>query len=184
MLAMKLRNFLDGLTYRSAVFARDGLLCSYCSKPLLISEATLDHVEPLARGGRNHPSNMVVACNTCNNRKGCLTLTEYLLGEMTSLPIGEPKTSMSSCRQGGTFEITNEADRSTARKRKQMSWRDPEMHRRTLELKAMYVRIKEGHKGPRFHKPLFLPTLSSKLGELPAFRKLMDSEIEPRRLAV
>lgn len=31
--------------------------------------ATLDHLIPLAKGGNNHPSNMVAACFDCNSKK-------------------------------------------------------------------------------------------------------------------
>lgn len=33
-------------------------------------DLTLDHVQPLILGGRNHPSNWVVLCRSCNSRKG------------------------------------------------------------------------------------------------------------------
>lgn len=33
-------------------------------------DLTLDHVQPLILGGRNHPSNWVVRCRPCNSRKG------------------------------------------------------------------------------------------------------------------
>lgn len=72
---------LSQLTYRSAVLARDGLACSYCSIQLTRETATVDHVQPLMTRGRNHPDNMVVACFACNNKKGALTLTAFLLGD-------------------------------------------------------------------------------------------------------
>lgn len=58
------------------------LSCHYCGKaPLrivhwtepqraVIDKATVDHVNPLARGGADHPSNMVVSCEPCNAAKG------------------------------------------------------------------------------------------------------------------
>lgn len=33
-------------------------------------DLTLDHKIPLILGGRNHPSNWVVRCRSCNSRKG------------------------------------------------------------------------------------------------------------------
>lgn len=33
-------------------------------------DLTLDHVIPLILGGRNHPSNWVVRCRSCNSKKG------------------------------------------------------------------------------------------------------------------
>jgi hypothetical protein len=43
--------------------------CAYCDCELG-KEFHIDHVIPLARGGRDHPSNMVKACVKCNMRKG------------------------------------------------------------------------------------------------------------------
>lgn len=42
--------------------------CYWCSKPLE-SDATIDHVIPLVRGGSNNPDNLVIACRSCNSRK-------------------------------------------------------------------------------------------------------------------
>ena len=44
--------------------------CAYCTQPLMLREATLDHVVPRARGGRNMRSNLAIACYPCNLRKG------------------------------------------------------------------------------------------------------------------
>lgn len=33
-------------------------------------DLTLDHIQPLILGGRNHPSNWVVRCRPCNSKKG------------------------------------------------------------------------------------------------------------------
>jgi len=33
-------------------------------------DLTLDHIQPLILGGRNHPSNWAVRCRPCNSRKG------------------------------------------------------------------------------------------------------------------
>jgi 5-methylcytosine-specific restriction endonuclease McrA len=56
------------------------LQCHYCHKAVRIAHwsenyigsdvATVDHVVPLARGGTDHPSNLVVACRPCNMKKG------------------------------------------------------------------------------------------------------------------
>lgn len=42
--------------------------CVYCG--LSGVKLTIDHVEPLARGGRHIVSNLVAACQTCNSSKG------------------------------------------------------------------------------------------------------------------
>lgn len=44
--------------------------CRWCQKPLDQATATLDHLVPLARGGRNAPDNYVLACKPCNTARG------------------------------------------------------------------------------------------------------------------
>lgn len=53
--------------------------CVYCAGRLDVSCATLDHVHPRARGGRNEPGNVVVACGPCNRLKGDLPPHEFFL---------------------------------------------------------------------------------------------------------
>lgn len=38
---------------------------------------TVDHITPLVRGGREHPSNLAPACRSCNSSKGDRLLTEW-----------------------------------------------------------------------------------------------------------
>lgn len=51
--------------------------CYYCDKYLEYTQATLDHLTPLARGGADAPFNIVVACLACNQDKAEKTLEEY-----------------------------------------------------------------------------------------------------------
>jgi 5-methylcytosine-specific restriction endonuclease McrA len=56
------------------LFRRHGGLCAYCMK----AEAdTIDHVIPLARGGRNTIGNLLPACRRCNSRKHARLLVEW-----------------------------------------------------------------------------------------------------------
>jgi len=57
---------------RSAVLARDGRRCAYCGG----HAATIDHVLPSSRGGKNTWLNTVAACSGCNQRKGDRTPAE------------------------------------------------------------------------------------------------------------
>lgn len=47
-----------------------GRRCVYCATSLTPEEATLDHVQPVSRGGPNVPGNIVIACMRCNQLKG------------------------------------------------------------------------------------------------------------------
>jgi 5-methylcytosine-specific restriction endonuclease McrA len=53
--------------------------CAYCGKAFAPGELTMDHVVPIARGGRSTKGNVVPACKPCNNEKKLLTPAERLL---------------------------------------------------------------------------------------------------------
>ncbi|MEA2060411.1 MAG: HNH endonuclease [Thermodesulfobacteriota bacterium] len=44
-------------------------VCHYCRKPFPPKELTMDHIIPIARGGKSIKSNLVPCCKTCNTRK-------------------------------------------------------------------------------------------------------------------
>lgn len=50
--------------------------CIYCEKELAWSSATIDHVVPLGKGGRDSWKNYVLACEPCNTFKGDKCITE------------------------------------------------------------------------------------------------------------
>ncbi len=54
-------------------------LCHYCEGRFRPAELSLDHVVPLARGGRSTPGNMVAACRPCNQSKRLDTPVDLLL---------------------------------------------------------------------------------------------------------
>ena len=54
-------------------------LCAYCGQPFPPKLLTMDHVVPVARGGRSVKGNVVPCCKECNNRKRLLTPAELLL---------------------------------------------------------------------------------------------------------
>ncbi len=51
--------------------------CWYCGQTARRDESTLDHIIPLANGGKNHQSNMVFSCLPCNQEKGDKSLEQY-----------------------------------------------------------------------------------------------------------
>lgn len=56
-------------------------ICYYCHKKFRFKELTMDHLVPLARGGRSTKDNLVPACKKCNSSKKAmlpLELEEYL----------------------------------------------------------------------------------------------------------
>ncbi|TGK07672.1 HNH endonuclease [Leptospira semungkisensis] len=46
----------------------DGI-CHYCGKKFSPDELTMDHLIPLAKGGKSIKANLVPACKECNNAK-------------------------------------------------------------------------------------------------------------------
>lgn len=55
---------------RSEIIARDKATCWICQTVLTERTIHLDHVIPLSRGGKHTPSNLKVACKSCNEWKG------------------------------------------------------------------------------------------------------------------
>jgi 5-methylcytosine-specific restriction endonuclease McrA len=66
------------------VWLRDNGRCQYCEKFIALSDATVDHVFPKSRGGKNTWENVTLACSKCNQKKGSRLL------ENTSLKISRP----------------------------------------------------------------------------------------------
>jgi hypothetical protein len=55
---------------RLKIFERDLYKCKYCGKQLTRFSATLDHIQPVSRGGLNSLDNLVTACLHCNSNRG------------------------------------------------------------------------------------------------------------------
>lgn len=55
---------------REAIFIRDNGECQYCGDKLKPHDFTLDHINPVSKGGRRHWLNIVACCRPCNQRKG------------------------------------------------------------------------------------------------------------------
>ena len=70
---------------REEIFGRDDWRCVYCGAQFTPAALTIDHVQPLVRGGDSSGGNVVTACATCNLRKGHRRLAEFLLDEPGAL---------------------------------------------------------------------------------------------------
>lgn len=57
-------------------------ICHYCHGKFAVDELTLDHIVPVARGGRSTRGNMVVCCRKCNMEKKYLTPAEMIMRAM------------------------------------------------------------------------------------------------------
>ena len=51
--------------------------CHYCGRETPASALTMDHIVPLARGGKSTKGNVVPACKSCNTKKKHLLPMEW-----------------------------------------------------------------------------------------------------------
>lgn len=63
---------------RFRIFVRDGHRCVYCGSVFPVEDLTVDHVQPLLRGGDGSSGNLVTACRGCNVQKGSIPAWAYL----------------------------------------------------------------------------------------------------------
>ena len=63
---------------RFKIFERDKYLCYKCGKQLTRFSATLDHIQPVSKGGDNSFDNLVTACLHCNSRRGAQPIMDTL----------------------------------------------------------------------------------------------------------
>ncbi len=52
-------------------------VCHYCGRKFKPAELTMDHLIPVARGGKSTRGNVVPACKECNNKKKYLLPLEW-----------------------------------------------------------------------------------------------------------
>lgn len=72
----ELKEYRQSYNYRAEYFKRNpgffGCIwfCSQCYRPLFgKGQVVIDHIVPLAKGGRNHVSNCTAICQKCNREK-------------------------------------------------------------------------------------------------------------------
>ncbi len=56
--------------------------CYHCEKKFLPKELTMDHLIPIARGGKSDKKNCVTSCKDCNTEKGYKTRAELALEQL------------------------------------------------------------------------------------------------------
>lgn len=61
---------------RRNIYMRDHYTCQYCGTRPAKEELTIDHIVPRSKGGRSSWENVVLACQSCNSRKGNLTVEQ------------------------------------------------------------------------------------------------------------
>ncbi len=77
----------DRLTQRQSVLIRDDFTCSYCGKEITDNnDLQIDHILPIARGGKGGYENYTCSCAKCNNSKSDKTAIEYCGKDIKGLP--------------------------------------------------------------------------------------------------
>jgi 5-methylcytosine-specific restriction protein A len=57
-------------------------LCYHCAARFDKADLTMDHLIPIARGGKSNKNNCVVSCKACNTAKGAMTTAEIALEKL------------------------------------------------------------------------------------------------------
>ena len=52
-------------------------VCNYCRRATPAGDLTMDHIVPIARGGKSTKGNVAAACKECNNAKQQLLPMEW-----------------------------------------------------------------------------------------------------------
>jgi 5-methylcytosine-specific restriction protein A len=58
-------------------------VCYHCKEKFRPEELTMDHLVPIARGGKSNKKNCVPACKDCNSKKGHKMSVEITLERMS-----------------------------------------------------------------------------------------------------
>lgn len=61
---------------RFEVFKRDSFTCQYCGRSAPEVVLQVDHIEPVAKGGKNDLLNLITSCRDCNLGKGAKKLND------------------------------------------------------------------------------------------------------------
>lgn len=72
-------DFYNVESNRVKIFERDGYKCHYCEKQLTRFNATLDHIQPVSKGGDNSKDNLVTSCLHCNSRRGARPVMDAII---------------------------------------------------------------------------------------------------------
>jgi 5-methylcytosine-specific restriction protein A len=56
--------------------------CYHCEQKFCPDELTMDHLIPIARGGKSDKKNCVPSCKDCNTQKGYKTRAEMALAKL------------------------------------------------------------------------------------------------------
>ena len=70
-------NIVVSKKLRFEVFKRDSFTCQYCGRKAPDVVLEVDHIKPVAEGGKNTLLNLITSCQECNRGKGKRMLTDH-----------------------------------------------------------------------------------------------------------
>ncbi len=77
-------DFYNVTENRLKVFERDSYTCRYCSKQLTRFSATLDHIQPVSKGGDHSFGNLITACLRCNSERRDKPVMDFITSKTDS----------------------------------------------------------------------------------------------------
>ena len=82
---------------KNLIYKRDNHTCQYCGST---RHLTIDHIIPRCRGGDDSWENLVVACSSCNTKKGNIPLeqTGMKLVKRPSAPYNKMQFALNNCK--------------------------------------------------------------------------------------
>ncbi|HEX7675237.1 MAG TPA: HNH endonuclease [Bdellovibrio sp.] len=79
-------------------------LCYHCGERFKPAELTMDHLIPIARGGKSTKNNCVPSCKECNSKKGYKTRAEIAMEELQTASAPQDETAISPDDESETEE--------------------------------------------------------------------------------
>jgi len=77
--------------YRTVARQLHGLVpCWVCREPVLLEDATLEHITPLVDGGNSHAENLAISHEVCNGQRhatGAVPVSSTLPGQVQRRPL-------------------------------------------------------------------------------------------------
>ncbi len=74
----KIKRKVYSKSTRRMIYMRANGKCELCGKNLLIDDFTIDHIQPLGKGGVDDVYNLACVCEKCNTMKGSCLPDDFL----------------------------------------------------------------------------------------------------------
>jgi len=74
-----------GKATRKRILERDGYCCLYCGRGASSVKLQIGHIQPVARGGGGHDSNLVACCAPCNAEKSSREVPDFVLPDLLAI---------------------------------------------------------------------------------------------------